>query len=74
MSISEGGVAMQRDMKSWIVIVAIAVFMVITAVSCTRESSHLTPAKAREIAETLKAWIEKGTFLLGEPQFTLPSR
>jgi len=29
--------------------------------------------KAREIAETLKAWIRKGRFLLGEPQFTLPS-
>jgi uncharacterized protein (DUF39 family) len=30
--------------------------------------------KAREIAETLKGWILKGTFLLGEPQFLLPSR
>lgn len=29
--------------------------------------------KAREIAETLKTWIRKGRFLLGEPQFTLPS-
>lgn len=28
--------------------------------------------KARLIAETLKAWIEQGTFELGEPQFTLP--
>jgi L-aspartate semialdehyde sulfurtransferase len=28
--------------------------------------------RAREIAETLKQWIEAGTFLLGEPQFTLP--
>lgn len=28
---------------------------------------------AREIAETLKTWIEKGEFLLGEPQMTLPS-
>jgi len=28
--------------------------------------------KAREIAETLKKWIQKGTFLLGEPLFTLP--
>ena len=28
--------------------------------------------KAREIAATLKAWIAKGRFLLGEPQFTLP--
>lgn len=28
--------------------------------------------KAREIAETLKAWITAGRFLLGEPQFTLP--
>lgn len=29
--------------------------------------------KAREIAATLKTWIAKGRFLLGEPQFTLPS-
>lgn len=29
--------------------------------------------KAREIAETLKKWISQGKFLLGEPQFTLPS-
>jgi uncharacterized protein (DUF39 family) len=28
--------------------------------------------KARTIAGTLKAWIKAGTFLLGEPQFTLP--
>jgi uncharacterized protein (DUF39 family) len=28
--------------------------------------------KAREIAQTLKQWISKGKFLLGEPQFTLP--
>jgi uncharacterized protein (DUF39 family) len=28
--------------------------------------------RAREIAETLKKWISKGKFLLGEPQFTLP--
>jgi len=28
--------------------------------------------RAREIAEMLKAWISKGKFLLGEPQFTLP--
>lgn len=28
--------------------------------------------KAREIADTLKAWIREGRFLLGEPQFTLP--
>ena len=28
--------------------------------------------RAREIAETLKEWIAKGNFLLGEPQFTLP--
>ncbi len=28
--------------------------------------------KAREIAQTLKEWIGKGEFLLGEPQFTLP--
>lgn len=29
--------------------------------------------KAREIAETLKGWIAKGQFLLGEPQCTLPA-
>jgi uncharacterized protein (DUF39 family) len=29
--------------------------------------------KAREIADTLKQWISDGEFLLGEPQFTLPS-
>lgn len=29
--------------------------------------------KAREIAETLKAWIRQGRFLLGDPQFTLPA-
>jgi L-aspartate semialdehyde sulfurtransferase len=29
--------------------------------------------KAREIAQTLKRWISEGKFLLGEPQFTLPS-
>lgn len=28
---------------------------------------------AREIAETLKKWMEKGEFLLGEPQMVLPS-
>ncbi|MFC1856419.1 homocysteine biosynthesis protein [Thermodesulfobacteriota bacterium] len=28
--------------------------------------------KAREIADTLKKWISKGKFTLGEPQFTLP--
>jgi uncharacterized protein (DUF39 family) len=28
--------------------------------------------KARSIAQTLKEWIAKGEFLLGEPQFTLP--
>jgi uncharacterized protein (DUF39 family) len=28
--------------------------------------------RAREIADTLRDWIQKGTFLLGEPQFTLP--
>ncbi|MEJ2038510.1 MAG: homocysteine biosynthesis protein, partial [Desulfosarcinaceae bacterium] len=28
--------------------------------------------KARAIAQTLKSWIQAGTFLLGEPQFTLP--
>lgn len=33
-------------------------------------SSYL---KAREIASTLKEWIEKGEFLLGEPQALLPS-
>ncbi|MEW5909118.1 MAG: homocysteine biosynthesis protein [Thermodesulfobacteriota bacterium] len=30
--------------------------------------------KAREIAELLKGWILKGEFLLGTPQFTLPSK
>jgi len=30
--------------------------------------------KAREIAETLKKWILKGQFTLGEPQETLPRR
>jgi uncharacterized protein (DUF39 family) len=30
--------------------------------------------RAREIAETLKAWIEQGKFTLGEPQFTLPKK
>jgi len=29
--------------------------------------------KAKEIAETLKQWISKGDFLLGEPVQTLPS-
>lgn len=29
--------------------------------------------KAREIADILKNWISKGEFMLGEPQFTLPS-
>ena len=29
--------------------------------------------KAREIAAALKEWIQQGRFLLGEPQFTLPS-
>ncbi len=29
--------------------------------------------RAREIADTLKQWIEKGEFLLGEPQMTLPA-
>ncbi len=29
--------------------------------------------KAREIADILKQWISEGNFLLGEPQFTLPS-
>lgn len=28
--------------------------------------------RAREIAECLKAWIREGSFILGEPQFTLP--
>ena len=28
--------------------------------------------KAREIADILKKWIQKGHFTLGEPQFTLP--
>ncbi len=30
--------------------------------------------RAREIADILKKWIQKGKFLLGAPQFTLPSR
>ena len=29
--------------------------------------------KARQIAETLKSWIERGEFVLGEPQELLPS-
>lgn len=29
--------------------------------------------RAREVAQTLKEWIEKGEFLLGEPQMLLPS-
>ena len=29
--------------------------------------------KAREIANILKVWIEKGEFLLGEPQQFLPT-
>jgi L-aspartate semialdehyde sulfurtransferase len=29
--------------------------------------------RAKEIAETLKQWIEKGDFVLGEPQNMLPS-
>lgn len=29
--------------------------------------------KAREVAATLKQWIDDGKFLLGEPQFTLPA-
>jgi uncharacterized protein (DUF39 family) len=29
--------------------------------------------KAREIADTLKKWIQQGEFLLGEPQMTLPT-
>ena len=28
--------------------------------------------RAREIAATLKEWISRGEFMLGEPQFTLP--
>jgi len=28
--------------------------------------------RAREIASTLKEWISRGEFMLGEPQFTLP--
>jgi len=30
--------------------------------------------RAREIAETLKKWISKGKFLLGEPQHFLPTK
>jgi len=29
--------------------------------------------RAKEIAETLRSWIEKGEFILGEPQKMLPS-
>jgi len=29
--------------------------------------------RARQIAETLKTWMEKGEFQLGEPQMLLPS-
>jgi hypothetical protein len=29
--------------------------------------------RAKEIAELLKSWIEKGEFTLGEPQNMLPS-
>ncbi len=29
--------------------------------------------RAREIAEILKKWISRGKFLIGEPQFTLPT-
>ena len=29
--------------------------------------------RAREIADTLKSWIQNGKFLLGEPQMLLPS-
>jgi uncharacterized protein (DUF39 family) len=29
--------------------------------------------RAREIAETLKRWIQKGKFMLGEPQQPLPA-
>lgn len=31
-------------------------------------------AKAREIADILKDWIQNNNFLLGEPQFTLPEK
>lgn len=41
------------------------------------EEVHTVPlssiVRAREIAEILKEWILKGEFLIGEPQFTLPS-
>jgi uncharacterized protein (DUF39 family) len=30
--------------------------------------------RAREIADTLKGWIQKGDFLLGEPQMMLPAQ
>ena len=30
--------------------------------------------KARGIAEVLKRWISEGSFIVGEPQFTLPDR
>lgn len=31
-------------------------------------------SRAREIADMLKKWIQEGKFLLGTPQFTLPSK
>jgi len=41
------------------------------------ESIHTVPlssmVRAREIADTLKEWIRKGQFLLGEPQMLLPN-
>ncbi len=39
-------------------------------VSAVPLSSYM---RAKEIAEILKAWIEKGEFVLGEPQNMLPS-
>ncbi|RJQ67547.1 MAG: hypothetical protein C4519_24075 [Desulfobacteraceae bacterium] len=46
------------------------------AITVRGQTIHTVPlssmVRAREIAETLKGWIRKGEFLLGEPQFTLP--
>ncbi|MGD9368639.1 MAG: homocysteine biosynthesis protein [Desulfobacteraceae bacterium] len=45
-------------------------------ISVTGESIPTVPlssmVRAREIADTLKEWIQAGDFLLGEPQMTLP--
>jgi L-aspartate semialdehyde sulfurtransferase len=47
------------------------------AITVNGESIHTVPlssmVRAREIADTLKEWILKGQFLLGEPQMLLPT-